>query len=108
MPEVQMWQGVPRREIPWYPTLNEDLCSGCQSCVDFCASGVFRFDETLGRAVVAQPYNCVVYCTGCVNTCPSEAISFPKKEDVIALVKELRAKYEAEPGAVRATDLPMR
>lgn len=108
MPETTTWQGIPRREIPWYPTIHEDLCSACQSCVDFCASGVFGFDDVLGRAVVVQPYNCVVYCTGCVNACPSDAISFPKKEDVVALVKELRAKYNAEPDLVRLTNLPIR
>lgn len=106
MPEVKMWQGIPRHEIPWYPTINEDLCSGCQSCIDFCASGVFDFDDTLGRAVVARPYNCVVYCSGCVNTCSSDAISFPKKEEILAIVKELRLKYNAQPEAARIIDLP--
>ncbi len=104
MPEVKMWQGIPREEIPWYPTIDENLCSGCRSCVDFCASGVFDFEDTLGRAVVAHPYNCVVYCTGCVNTCASDAIIFPKKEDVVALVKELRAKFDHKPELVQVAE----
>ncbi|MGQ9854680.1 MAG: hypothetical protein ACUVTG_14935 [Candidatus Oleimicrobiaceae bacterium] len=41
MGEDALWQGVPRREVPWYPTVDYGLCLGCQSRFDFCSAGVF-------------------------------------------------------------------
>ena len=35
---------------------------------------------------------CVVYCMDWARVCPEDAISFPPKEQTVALVKELRAK----------------
>ena len=29
------WQGVPREEVPWFPTIMEELCDGCKICLDF-------------------------------------------------------------------------
>lgn len=92
----QMWDGIPRREIPWYPTVNDDLCTGCRACIEHCLANVYTWEDgKVNRPVVAYPYNCMVYCKGCANACPEDAISFPKKEQVVALIKELRVKYGA-------------
>ncbi len=29
----QNWRGIPREQIPWYPTVDEDLCNGCGVCI---------------------------------------------------------------------------
>jgi len=88
-----LWEGIPRREVPWYPTINYDLCLGCQDCINTCPADVYDWDDSEARPIVARPYNCVVYCMGCAKNCPEEAITFPDKEEVVALVKQLRAQY---------------
>lgn len=93
--DVVMWEGIPRHEVPWHPTVNIDLCSGCQTCWEICPGNTYDWDDALGHPIVARPDNCVVYCMGCANACPEEAITFPKKEEVVAVVKELRARYNA-------------
>lgn len=87
------WEGIPRHEVPWFPTVNLDLCSGCQTCADNCSSNVYDWDEVMGHPLVSRPDNCVVYCMGCAKACPEDAISFPKKGEVVAVVQELRLKY---------------
>lgn len=72
-----------------------DLCIGCRACIEFCPAGVFDWDEAENHPIVARPYDCTVYCKGCANACPEDAISFPDKEQIVALVKELRVKYAA-------------
>ncbi|WP_158905746.1 ATP-binding protein [Rectinema subterraneum] len=55
----------------WYPVIDEAKCASCNSCVDFCAHGVYG----PGPKVVA-PHACVEFCRGCSKICPSEAISY--------------------------------
>jgi NAD-dependent dihydropyrimidine dehydrogenase PreA subunit len=93
MAEEMMWEGIPRREVPWYPTINYELCIGCRSCIEHCSSGVYAWDETENHPIVVQPYNCLVYCQGCAKGCSEDAIIFPDKQQIVALVKELRTKY---------------
>lgn len=95
MAEEKMWEGIPRREVPWYPTVNYELCIGCRSCIEFCPANVYDWDDAEDHPIVARPYDCTVYCKGCANACPEDAISFPDKEQIVALVKELREKYAA-------------
>ncbi|MDI3548621.1 MAG: hypothetical protein PWR10_2273 [Halanaerobiales bacterium] len=68
---------TPREKIPWYPTIHEDKCTGCRTCIDFCSHGTYSWDEEKNIAVVANPYNCVVGCSNCRPQCPGEAIEFP-------------------------------
>jgi len=82
------YTGIPREKIPWYPTIDEDLCSDCGSCLNFCSNGVFEQRESTMK--VAAPYNCVVGCDSCKRVCPKEAISFPDKEELVRKLRELR------------------
>lgn len=81
----ERFQGIPREEINWFPTIDEDRCSQCGKCAEFCHHGVYTFDD---RPHVTNPYRCVVSCTGCLKACSEGAISFPT---LVALRDELRA-----------------
>ena len=85
------YMNIPREEIPWFPTLDEDLCTNCGICIEFCANGVFAIDDVQTRVVA--PYNCVVGCSGCEAECSSGAIRFPDKQDLVTKLHELRTQY---------------
>lgn len=88
------YQNIPRAEIPWYPTINDDLCLNDNVCIDFCSNDVFRIDDI--STVVANPYKCVVGCSSCGTQCPSGAITFPDKRELIEVLRSLRFKYSKQ------------
>lgn len=73
----ETWNGIPREEIPWHPTIDGDKCQGCGVCLDFCSHGTYEFDPNTGKPMVKNPSNCVVGCSGCQPECPAGAITFP-------------------------------
>lgn len=87
--------GIPREEIPWYPTVDYDSCAGCQECIEFCPNGVYEWDSNDHHPLVVNPYNCVVGCRACAQICSMEAISFPSREEMVALMRELMEKYKS-------------
>lgn len=78
---MKEWRGIPREDIPWFPTIDQETCIGCGSCVEFCPNDVLSFDEMTGKARVRNQYNCVVECKACAKLCPVEAITFPDEEE---------------------------
>jgi NAD-dependent dihydropyrimidine dehydrogenase PreA subunit len=92
---MKEWRGIPREEIPWFPTIDEEKCIGCRACVEFCPNEVLEFDEEAGKARVKYPFNCVVECKACAKLCPVDAISFPKEKEFSALIKEKLSKRNA-------------
>lgn len=87
----ESYKGLPRDEIPWFPKVDQSKCSGCTSCVEFCAQGVFYFAE--GKSHVVRPYNCTVGRSSCRSFCPEQAISFPTQAELRESMKSLKAKY---------------
>lgn len=83
------YQGIPRKVIQWFPCVDEDKCSRCGTCVEFCHREVFVMED---MPKVTNPYRCVVGCTGCESQCPEGAISFPSMR---ALIEELRRLRDA-------------
>jgi NAD-dependent dihydropyrimidine dehydrogenase PreA subunit len=88
----EAWHGIPRKNIPWYPTINYEKCISCGKCVDFCHMKVFATEENDGtkRTIVKNPYGCVVTCTGCDSICPTGAIEHPSKREFHEKIKDLR------------------
>jgi NAD-dependent dihydropyrimidine dehydrogenase PreA subunit len=76
--EYGTWRGYPREQIPWYPTVDEDLCDACGKCLRLCSSKALVADEE-GKAVVADPFKCVVGCSSCASFCRQKAITFPPR-----------------------------
>ena len=90
--ELKDYLGIPRKEIPWYPTIDQDLCSACGLCVSACKHGTYEFSED-NKVFVANPYYCEVFCESCKFQCPVEAITFPNRGEFKAVIKKLREKY---------------
>jgi NAD-dependent dihydropyrimidine dehydrogenase PreA subunit len=97
----EMFNGVPRSKIPWYPTIDYDKCLECGKCVKSCAHGVYEFEEKQNKKipVVKNLNNCLVYCTGCDSICPAGAISHPSKKETARIINQLRKAqtYKASP-----------
>lgn len=90
------WHGVPRESIDWHPTVNEDACIGCGTCVTGCGRLVYRFDYERKKPMVVDPLNCMVGCTTCANTCPTHAISFPPLSMVMDMEKQPIVRHAIE------------
>ncbi len=73
------WQGYPREQIPWFPTVSADLCNGCGKCIEICPKDVFIETED-GKVEVIEPFLCIVGCCFCKSACEPEAILMPNKE----------------------------
>ena len=100
----EMWQGIPREQVPWFPVLDESRCDGCDKCLKFCGNAVYAKRDTgtpsrsggagssssahlggSGTVYVAQPMNCVVGCDACARLCRYRAITFPPRAMLNAL-----------------------
>ena len=90
----ESFMGVPRSKIPWFPTIDYAKCNFCMECDKFCPHRVFERRDGDVKLVVAQPNNCVVFCRACAKTCGPDALSFPSKPAVVALIKRLREGAE--------------
>ena len=85
----QVWHGIPRKEVSWFPTIVKEKCIGCELCYLSCGRFVFKIeDDKHHKAVVELPYNCMVGCSTCATICPTEAITFPEKDLIWKLEKE--------------------
>lgn len=73
-----MWRGLPREQVPWYPTVDEDLCDGCGLCLRMCQKGALVAAPD-GKARVGDPFACIVGCNACANLCKPGAILFPPR-----------------------------
>ena len=93
---LKPWHGVPREQIQWNPTVMEEACIGCGTCVTGCNRLVYRFDFERKKAVVVDPLNCMVGCTTCANTCPTHAIAFPPLDTVFALEDRAEVRHAIE------------
>jgi NAD-dependent dihydropyrimidine dehydrogenase PreA subunit len=66
-------------------------------CDKFCPHGVYeRRENEEKQLIIKNPYNCVVFCRACAKTCPVDALSFPDKREIIALIKNIRDQSESK------------
>ena len=88
------YHGINRNKIPWGPNINYEKCTWCGTCVKYCKLGVYTIKEEQqkNKPLVTYPNNCVVFCTGCENQCPTGAISFPSKQETREIIKKLGNK----------------
>lgn len=88
MAKDDMWHGIPRKDIPWFPTVDSDACIGCTLCFLSCGRGVYEMQDN--KSVVANPYNCMVGCGTCGTVCPTQAITFPERDLIWKLEREYK------------------
>ena len=72
------WRGYPRESIPWFPSINIDLCNGCNKCLRLCSPKALVSAEN-NKVTVDDPFLCVVGCSSCATICKPGAISFPPR-----------------------------
>jgi Pyruvate/2-oxoacid:ferredoxin oxidoreductase delta subunit len=84
--EKQLWHGIARETIPWFPTVNQDKCIGCELCFVTCGRGVYEMRDH--KAHPDHLYDCMVGCTTCANICPVQAITFPDRQIVQKIERE--------------------
>ena len=88
MAKDKTWHGIPREDIPWYPTVDAATCIGCSLCYVTCGRLVYEMREN--KAVAVRPYDCMVGCSTCATVCPVQAISFPDRDLIWKLEREHR------------------
>ena len=88
---AEKYMNIPREEIPWYPAIDDGLCTNCGVCIGFCAHGVYALDDV--QTSVVTPYNCVVGCSGCETQCTLGAIRFPDMGEFMLKLHALRVRY---------------
>jgi len=94
---VKSYLGIPRDRVPWFPSIDADLCTGCGECLDSCPNGVFELDAGAGKMGVAVPMNCVVLCDKCAALCSTEAITFQDKAATKRLLRRLLEETVSSP-----------
>jgi len=80
------WHGIPRKDIPWFPTVDADACIGCTLCFLTCGRAVYEMQDN--KSVAVNPFNCMVGCSTCGMVCPTQAISFPERDLIRKLERE--------------------
>jgi ferredoxin len=86
----EIYEDIPRIDIPWDPKIDYYKCTTCGKCVDFCHTKAFKFEERDGeKKTVVNPNSCIVFCRGCEDICPVGAISHPSEEETQKLIDKL-------------------
>ncbi len=92
LPETE-YEGIPRNKIAWDPKIDYNKCITCGKCVDFCHMHAFKLEEKNGeKRTVVNPNTCVVFCRGCEDVCPVDAITHPSEEETQKIIDELKSK----------------
>jgi len=78
-------------------TVDEELCTACENCVDYCQFGAL----SMGATVMVDPVHCMG-CGVCVPTCPSDALSLVRRpEDEIMPIPETPSDWDDQRTAAR-------
>ena len=73
------WEGHPREQIPWFPTISAELCDGCGACMEICPKEVLE-KRGDGKVIVVDPFLCIVGCCFCKSACKPKAILMPTQD----------------------------
>ena len=65
--------------------IDQELCNGCEICVNNCTMDVIRMDETSKKAIIKYPEDCIC-CAFCELDCPKKAIHVSPERSSSVLV----------------------
>ena len=84
--------------------VDEDLCMGCEICVDYCQFDALSIDDDKG-VIVVKEISCVG-CGVCVLPCPEEALSLVRRpEEEILPVPDTEDDWRMERAKARGVDI---
>jgi NAD-dependent dihydropyrimidine dehydrogenase PreA subunit len=86
MVKDELWHGIPRKDIPWFPVVGAETCIGCTLCYTSCGRGVYEMQDN--KAVPVNAMSCMVGCCTCGTVCPTQAIEFPDRDLIWKLERE--------------------
>jgi ferredoxin len=95
-PNINLWHGIPREQIQWFPTVVAERCNGCGLCATSCGKNVYSFDYETNKPVVVAPESCMVGCTTCAAICTQDAIEFPSQGYVRQVIKKNKVLTQAK------------
>ena len=99
------WKGIPREEIDWHPTIDENRCIGCGMCVTSCGRKVYRFEYCKKKPIVTSPNNCLVGCQTCANLCPAKAIKFAEGDKTRKKAQKIITEFDILPKIKKELEL---
>ncbi len=82
------------------PTIDQQKCTGCQSCVKFCQNGVIQLSVATQKARVKHGHSCLAGCRTCARLCAAGAITFSDEEAFISYLRTRLAKIEQSLGLI--------
>jgi NAD-dependent dihydropyrimidine dehydrogenase PreA subunit len=74
--------GAKPREFVWGPILDEDACTDCKVCLEFCQQGVYEVIDDHVRVVAKG--SCIAGCSHCAGMCEAGALTFPTLDELRA------------------------
>ncbi len=85
------YKGIPRSKIPWDPKIDYSKCVACGKCAEFCHMKTFKLEEKDGKKkTTVAPNRCVVFCRGCEDICPADAITHPDQEETQKIIDHIK------------------
>ena len=85
------YEGVSREKIPWNPKIDYEKCITCRKCVEYCHVGAFSIEEKdEQKRTIVNPNKCIVFCRGCEEVCPAQAITHPSEEETQKIIDKLK------------------
>lgn len=93
----ETYEGIPRKEIPWDPKIDYEICITCGRCIDFYHVGAFKLvEENNQKRTVVNPDKCIVFCRGCGDICLVGAIIHPSEDETKKTIYRLKKKFKLE------------
>jgi hypothetical protein len=83
----QLYQGVPREDIPWFPLIDPERCDHCLKCLEFCPHDVYERSRASWRWPTPSTARWLLALSVGL---PQKAIAFMSPRDLGMMLQMLR------------------